>query len=487
MAQTNSDSYDLVVIGGGAAGLTAAGLGASFGARTLLVEQDRLGGDCTWTGCIPSKTLLARAARFHQAHHVDEAAGSSFGDVMQTVRSTRRYVYEEADAPENLEAFGVEVQTGTASFLDGHRLRIEGERAREVRTRYVVIAAGGHPTAPPIDGLEEAGFYTSDTLFELEEQPERLAVIGAGPVGTEMAQAFRRLGTDVAVLEQRDRILGSDHPRLARRLQAMLEEEGVSYWLAADIERVEKRGRSTLIHFERKGEQQTLEVDAVLVAAGRRPNLEGLNLEAAGIECGAQGITVDDRCRTSQKHIFAAGDVTGRYQLTHMSEHMGKVAAMNALLRVPQSIDKGRVPWVTYTSPELAHVGATQRELDAKGASYATYHYPLERVDRAICEGTPAGEIRIYATKWTGRILGADILAPQAGEMIGLVAVAMKTGGTLRQLSDTIFPYPTYGLSVRRAADQWLAQKQRPWLVRMIQKVFGYSGPVIEPDPDRIV
>ena len=485
---SKSESYDLVVIGGGAAGLTASGIGASLGARTLLVEKERLGGDCTWTGCVPSKTLLAQAHRHHQARRLRARSDAGFSEVMQNVRSTRQHVYEEADAPENIEAFGVEVEAGWASLLNPHRLKIEREKAaREVHAGCVVLATGGRSSAPPVEGLEETGYLTSDSLFELEAQPDRMAVIGAGPVGTEMAQAFQRLGTEVTVLEQADRILPNDHPRLSGQLQDALEKEGVTYLMEVDIQRVEEAGEDTLIYLEQGGREQTLAVDAVLVATGRRPNVKRLGLEAAGVEHTQRGITVDDRCRTSQKHIFAAGDVTGRYQFTHMSEHMGRLAAMNALLKVPQSIDAGRVPWVTYTDPELAHVGAAQAELDEEGASYETYCFPLDRLDRAVCEHNETGEIRIYAKKWTGKILGADVLSPRAGEMIGTVAVAMKSGGTLRHLADTIFPYPTYGQGVRRAADQWFARKQKPWLVRIIQKVFGYSGPVIKPDPDRIV
>lgn len=241
------------------------------------------------------------------------------------------------------------------------------------------------------------------------------------------------------------------------------------------------------MHLEQQGATQTVHVDALLVATGRRPNVENLGLEAAGVEYGKQGLAVDDRCRTSQSHIYAAGDVTGRYQFTHMSEHMAKVAVTNALLKVPQKIDEEGVPWVTYTAPELAHVGATEVQLQEDGARYETYRFPLERLDRAVSEGKAQGEVRVYATKWTGKILGADVLAPRAGELIGTLAVAMKAGVSLAKVSDTIFPYPTFGQGVRRAADQWYAEKQYPWLVQGIQKVFGYSGEVIEPDPGRIV
>lgn len=489
-----SDSYDLVVIGGGAAGLTAAGLGASAGARTLLIEKDRLGGDCTWTGCVPSKTLLrsARAAQVVRDGHRyglhDRLPSADFGAVMRRVRDTCQAIYEEAEAPENLAAFGIEVRFGTARFLNPHLIQIEHEgEADMVEARYVVIATGGRASAPPIPGLGDVDYLTSNTLFELKKQPERLGIIGAGPIGTEMAQAFQRLGTQVTVLERADRMLLHDHPALTAMLQQQLESEGVRYLFEADIERVEKDGAETHIQIRNDGTMQSVRVDALLVATGRRPDVDLLGLEAAGVEYTNKGITVNDRCRTSRKHIYAAGDVTGRYPFTHMGEHMAKVAVSNALLKVPKKIDAGRVPWVTYTDPELAHIGATEAQLQEENARYETYRFPLDRLDRAICEGETQGEIRIYATKWTGKILGADVLSPRAGELIGTLAVAMKAGASLAKISDTLFPYPTFGLGVRRAADQWYAQKQRPWLVRGLQMIFGYKGPVFKPDPDRIV
>ena len=492
-----NDACDLIVIGGGAAGLTAAGLGASFGAKTVLVEQDRLGGDCTWTGCVPSKALLRSAETAHEgeAPAGEEGQGERrFLEAMRRARHIRQEIYEDADAPENMEELGVDVRSGHARLMGPHTAEIdEGVSTRRLEADYVILATGGRPAAPPIDGLKDVSYLTNETLFELEEQPAHLAVLGAGPIGTEMAQAFRRLGSEVTVLERAGRILQHDHPRLAGMLREALEAEGVTYRLGAGIERVEpapgdrNEGRGAVIQYEQSGQTHTLSVDALLVAAGRRPNVEGLGLEAAGVDFDENGITVSERCRTSRRHIYAAGDVTGRYQFTHMSEHMAKVAVTNALLKAPQKIDAGRVPWVTYTDPELAHVGKTEEELREEGTRYEVYRFPLDRLDRAFCEGRTRGEIRVYATKWTGKIRGASVLAPRAGELIGTVAVAMKAGASLAKISDTIFPYPTYGQGVRRAADQWYAQKQKPWLVRGLQRVFGYDGPVIEPDPDRIV
>jgi len=231
----------------------------------------------------------------------------------------------------------------------------------------------------------------------------------------------------------------------------------------------------------------TIKTDALLMATGRRANLHGLGLDEAGVVYTRHGIPVNDRCRTNQRHIYAIGDVTGRYQFTHMSEHMGKVAASNAIFKIPLKIDTKHVPWATYTDPELAHVGAREQDLQKRGARYKVYRFPYTKLDRAITEGEVRGLIKVFAKPLNGKILGATILGTGAGEMMSEYALAMRNGVTLRQISDTIHAYPTYGLGVRRAADQWYAQKQSPTLVRLMQKIFGYRGLVIEPDPDRIV
>ncbi len=486
--------FDMIVIGGGAAGLTTSGIAASFGAKTLMIERHRLGGDCTWTGCVPSKTLLKSARVAHQMRHAshyglaDQDVRFDFGKMMARMRRLREEVYEDADRPEIFEALGVEVRHGAARFVDPHTVEIEGEHgAARVTGRYVTIAAGASAFIPPLDGLGEVPYLTNETLFEITEQPARLAIVGGGPIGTEMAQAFARLGTRVTVIQRGGTILPKDDAELAATLRTRLEREGVAYLFDAVAKRVAQAAGEIRVEVEQDGARRAVEADALLVATGRRPNLDGLNLEAAGVAFTQRGITVDDRCRTSRRHIYAVGDVTGRYQFTHMSEHMGKVAASNAIFKIPLKIDAKHVPWVTYTDPELAHVGARERDLKEKGASDTVYRFPYTKLDRAVTDGETTGLIKVFARAWNGKILGATILGAAAGEMIGEYALAMRHGLRLRQISDTIHPYPTYGLGVRRAADQWYAQKQSPTLVRLLQKVFGYRGPVITPDPDRIV
>jgi pyruvate/2-oxoglutarate dehydrogenase complex dihydrolipoamide dehydrogenase (E3) component len=480
--------YDVIVLGAGAAGLTAAGIAANLGAKTVMVERHRLGGDCTWTGCVPSKTLLKSAKVAHTMRTADRYGLGpcepeiDFKRVMEHVRATRRAVYEDADAPEIFEGMGVEVRLGTARFVDPHTVEVEGDGGREwISGRYVVIATGARPFVPPIDGLGEVDYLTSDTLFELDAQPRRLAIVGGGPIGTEMSQAFTWLGTRVTVLDRADRILGKDDPELAALLQAELEADGVQYVFGAQIDRVAQAegGGPVTLHVGRAGgEGLEVEADALLLATGRTANVETLNLEAAGVAYEGRGVTVDARGRTSQAHILAVGDATGRYQFTHMSGHTAKVAVTNALLKIPQTFDDAHVPWVTYTEPELAHVGATAEELEEAGTTFTTYRFPYDRLDRALTEHETTGLVKVHATPLTGTILGASILGARAGDLICEVAVAMKHGVTLRHLAETIHPYPAYAEAVKRVADQWYVQKQSATVTRLVQTVFGYRGPV---------
>jgi len=482
--------YDVLVIGGGAAGLTSAGIATNLGAKTLMIERDRLGGDCTWTGCVPSKALLKSAKVAHQmrtANHYGLKATEpkiDFGAVMQRVRDLRREIYEEADAPEVFEAMDIDVRFGEAHFVDPHTVSIEGSY---VTGRFIVVCTGGRPLVPPIPGLDDAPYLTNDSLFELTEQPDRLAIVGAGPIGTEMAQAFQRLGTDVTVVEMGDRILSNDDPELTGMLLDVLQGEGVTYHFETRAAGVVRPNGALRLLLDRDGEEATLSTDALLLATGRRPHVEALHLEAAGVDYTPKGLTVDDRCRTNVSHIFGVGDVTGRYQFTHMSEHMAKVAVTNALLKVPMSMDTGRVPWVTYSDPELAHVGATEAQLAEAGTSYQTYRFPYRKVDRAITDGATTGLIKVHARSLDGKIYGASVLGARAGELISQYALALRNGVTLRAIADTIYPYPSYGQAARRAADQWYAQKQSPLFTRFLKTVFGYRGPVIEPEEGRIV
>ncbi len=488
--------YDAIVIGGGAAGLTASGIAANFGARTMMIEKNKLGGDCTWTGCVPSKALL-KAGKV--AHHIRKASDYGlidsepeidFKKLISHVHNIRDDIYEDADAPENFEAMGIEVVHGMAYFTDSHAINIELEtgETRVVTSRYFFICTGGRASVPPIEGIDSVTYLTNESLFELEDLPEELVIVGAGPIGTEMAQAMNRLGAKVTVLDMADRIMVNDDPELAGMLQQKLAGEGIEYVLGAEIEEIRSENGRILVRIQVDGDSKVVSGSDLLMATGRRANVESLNLKAAGVKYSGKGVEVNEKCRTNKSHIYACGDVTGEYQFTHMSEHTAKVAATNALLKFPMKVDSDHVPWCTYTDPELGHVGATEKQLKEKGEDYGTYRFPFSKIDRAVTESEGEGLIKVFARKWNGKILGASVLGTNAGEMISEYAVAMKNGVTLRNLADTIHPYPTYGLGARRAADQWYIKNQSEWQVKLIKKIFGYRGEVPDfSDPDRIV
>jgi len=488
--------FDAIVIGGGAAGLTSSGIAANFGAKTMMIERDMLGGDCTWTGCIPSKTLI-KAARV--MHHARQSSGYGLDaaatlpdpkNVMRHIDEVRREVYHDADRPEIFEEMGIEVVHGEASFMDAHTIviKLKNGTEREISSKYFFICTGAEAVVPPIPGIDSVNVLTNESLFEIDSLPESLTIIGAGPIGTEMAQSFNRLGCRVQVVDMAPRIQLNDDETLAGMLKDILEKEGVEYHLGVKVKSVSKSEGGVVTEIEENGNTIALKSDAVLAATGRRARISGINPDAAGIKYTPKGIEVDNRCRTNVKHIYAIGDVTGRYQFTHMSEHMAKVAVTNALLKFPMKIDSDHVPWVTFSEPELAHVGATRKELDEKGVNYHTYKFPFTKVDRAVADGETEGWIYIYAKKWNGKILGADVLGAHAGEMISQYALAMKNGVTLRNFADTIHPYPTYALGARRAADQWYIQNQSAGVVKWIKRIFRYRGEIPDySDPNRIV
>lgn len=458
--------YDLAVIGGGAGGLTSAGVGASFGMKVVLIEAKKLGGDCTWHGCVPSKTLIRAAKAAYEIRHsgrfgiAAQEPQVDFGAVMRHVRAVRQEIYEDADAPEKYEAMGIEVRQGRARFVDAHTLEVGSER---LTARFIVIATGSRPLLPELLGLERSGFLTNETIFEQDTLPERLTVLGGGPIGIELAQAFQRLGSQVSVHLRGDRILPADDPELTALLKARLTSEGVQF-----VDHSQPRHASELSG------------DALLIGTGRAANTESLNLEAAGVATGSDGITIDPHCRTSARHIYAVGDVTGGWRFTHMAEHMAKVALSHLALGLPARIETRAVPWVTFTDPELAHIGAT--------VGPALYRFPFSKVDRAITDSETEGWIKVWATKPFSKILGVSILGPHAGDLIAEWALAMKSGLTLRNVADTIHPYPTYGLANRRAADQWYIQSQSVALVKWIQRLRGFQGPLPDlSDKERIV
>lgn len=471
----NTD-YDMVVIGGGAAGLTAAGMSAVLGARTALISDNKLGGDCTWQGCIPSKTLLKAAKVAHAMRSAAKyglepsTAPHEWARIIERVHSIREHVYQDADAPPNMEKLGVEVIAAQARFVDRNSVETTSETAgrRVLTSRYFIIATGSRPYIPRIDGIDRVSVLTNETLFELKERPQRLLVLGAGPVGIEMAQAFRRLGSEVTVIGRSARILEHDDAELTTMLRQCLEGEGVRLRLGEQVGRFEPG----LAHLK-NGE--TVLLDAVLAATGRRPNIEGLQLQAVGVRTTDSGIVVDRRCRTNVKNIFACGDVTGKFLFTHMAEHTAKTAVMNAILHLPVSRKDDRVSWCTFTDPELAHAGLGEEELRRRGKKFQVYRFPFSKLDRAITESESAGLVKVFANS-RGKVLGASILGANAGEMIAEYALAIEAKAGLGAISSAIHPYPTYSLANRRAADVFTTSVLTPSRVTWLRRILRLRG-----------
>jgi len=456
--------FDVVAIGGGTAGLvTAAGV-AGLGGRAALIERDRLGGDCLWTGCVPSKALIASARSAH-GFRVADAFGIAGvepavdgGAVMAGVRAVRDRIAPHDD-PERFRAMGVDVLEGTARFVSPHEVEVDGRR---IRGRRFVIATGTRAAVPPIPGLADAGCFTHAEAFERGDLPMSLAVIGGGPIGIELAQAYRRLGAEVTVIEMLDRILPREEPELSGLLRRLLEGEGIRILTGRRVTAVGREGGTARLSLE--GDPPAgVQAAEILVATGRLPNTEALGLDAAGVSTEAGWVTVDSKLRTSRRHIFGAGDVIGGPLFTHVADHEARTVVQNALLPVRAKIRYDVVPWVTYTDPELAHVGLTEAEARERHGDRVTVHlYDLAGLDRAIADRAAAGLVKIVAGSG-GRILGGHVLAPGAGTMISEISLAMRAGVGLGGLSSLVHPYPTMSEAIRRTADGYRRSLLTGW------------------------
>lgn len=453
-----ADDYDLVVIGAGSAGLTAARFGARVGASVLLIERDRVGGDCTWTGCIPSKAFL-QAAQVAQLMRQAASFGIravepevDFAGVMGAVRVAIDRVYR-FESPEELAQQGISLARGQARFVDDHMLDVAG---RSVQGKRTIIATGAVPARPPIAGLAEVPYLTYERVFDLDRRPSHLIVLGGGPTGVELAQAFLRLGSKVTVLEEQARILPAADSRASELLAACLAAEGMAIVTQCRIEAVSPSGTTISVSTSRG----QVVGDALLVAIGREPQINGLDLEKADVEIDGRParIKVDDHLRTNQPHIYAAGDVTGSFQFTHYAGFQGFQAARNALL---PGAAKGRhpsVPWVVFTDPEVGHVGITEDQARERFDTVQVHRWPMERVDRAQTQGRPNGFLQVV-TQPDGTILGATVVAGLAGPFVNELAVAIEANLKLPQLAGTIHAYPTYGFGIQQLAAEDALQR----------------------------
>jgi len=451
------DKRDLVIIGGGAGGLVVASVASQLGLKVTLIEkQAKLGGDCLHTGCVPSKTLIHVAKVAALMRRAGEfglqpvTPRVDLGKVNEHVQSVIDQI-QPHDDPERFRAYGCEVLFGHAEFIDAHSVRVN---ERQIHGRRFLIATGSRPFVPPIDGLEQAGYLTNEDMFSLHELPRRLLVLGGGPIGLEMAQAFARLGSKVSVVERLPHLLPQEDAEIADTLQQRLVAEGIDVHTSTSAERVTRQGDTRRVECEGG---VTLEADQVLVAVGRRPTMENMGLETAGVDFDQRGIKVDKRMRTSQKHIYACGDVCGPYPFTHMAEYQAGIVISNAVFRFPKKVDYRVVPWVTYTDPELARVGLTEQQAREQGIEATVLRFPFKDIDRALAEVETWGLTKFVVHK--GKILGASILGPHAGELIHEIVLAMKTGAGIGDISATIHAYPTLAQIHRRTVNTWYGAK----------------------------
>ncbi len=466
---------DICVIGGGSGGLVVAAVAAQLGVPTILVEKHKMGGDCLNYGCVPSKALLA-AAHAAEGGRRARRFGVSFGSPKVDARGVFGHVAKAIatiaphDSVERFEEFGVRVIKAAASFT-GRREISAG--AHTIRARRFVVASGSGPFVPPIPGLSETPYLTNETVFDQESLPAHLIVVGAGPIGMEMAQAHRQLGARVTVLEMFS-MLPNDDPELVDILRRRIKDEGIDLREGVKVVGTEKNGAGVAVKIENADGPARIEGSRLLIAAGRRPNTDGLNLAAAGIAHDAKGIRVDARLRTSNKRVFAIGDVAGGYQFTHVAGYHAGIVIRNALFRIPAKVDYAAVPWVTYTAPELAQVGMTEAAASQRGMGARVLRWSLGENDRAVVEDEADGMLKVMVTP-KGRILGASIVGPHAGELIQVWGLAIQAKLKIGAIANMIAPYPTLGEANKRIAGDFFKPKlfsdRSRWLVGLLRKL----------------
>ncbi len=471
--------YNLVVIGAGTAGLVAAAGAAGLGARVALVERELMGGDCLNVGCVPSKGII-RAARAAAAArdagrfgvHVPEGVRVDFPAVMERMRRLRAGISHH-DSAARFQGLGVDVFLGEASFAGPDTVEVGGRR---LRFKRALIATGARAADLPIPGWESAGVLTNETLFSLTELPPRLAVIGGGPIGSEMAQTFARFGSKVTLIEKGDHILQREDRDAASIVQEAMRRDGVELRLESEITALETSGSEKVVHLRHEGRDDRIRVDQVLAGIGRQPNVEGMNLQEAGIAYDERaGVTVNDRLQTTNPRVFAAGDICSSFKFTHAADFMARIVLQNALFLGRRKMSALTIPWTTYTSPELAHVGLSAHEAERRGVAIDTFTQPLSEVDRAVLDGQTEGFVKIHVKKGSDRILGATIVAEHAGDLIGSLSVAMTNGIGLGKIANSIHPYPTQAEAIRKAGDQYNRTRLTPLVKFLFTKWLAWN------------
>jgi pyruvate/2-oxoglutarate dehydrogenase complex dihydrolipoamide dehydrogenase (E3) component/uncharacterized membrane protein YdjX (TVP38/TMEM64 family) len=470
---TPAKKYNMVVIGGGTTGLVSAAGAAGLGAKVALIERNLLGGDCLNVGCVPSKALVRAARAAYEARNGAEfgiqIAGETkfgFAAAMERMRRLRAGISGH-DSAARFHQLGVDVFIGNGQFVSPKAIEVAGQRLHFDRA---VIATGARPAVPPVAGLSDAGYYTNETVFTLTELPRRLTVIGAGPIGCELAQSFQRFGSQVTIVTDGAEIMPREDRDAADIVRKQIEKEGVTVIVGAQIQSAAAQNGAKVLSLKVAGQASELAGDAILLAVGRTANLEGLGLEAAGVRFGLRGVEVDARMRTSNPGVFAAGDVCSRFQFTHAADAMARLVIANALFLARRKATDLIMPWCTYTDPEIAHVGYYEKDARAAGYDVATISQSLSEVDRAILDGEDGGFARVHYDKKTGRILGGTIVARHAGEMLGELTLAMVAKQGVGILSSTIHSYPTQAEVLRKIGDAYMRSKLTPTVKQIFNK-----------------
>lgn len=468
--------YHLVVIGGGTGGLVTAAIAAGLGARVALVERHLMGGDCLNVGCVPSKAIIRASRSWHEASTSSARFGGprvadagDFGAAMERLRRVRSEL-SETDGAQRFTSLSVDVFLSAARFTAPDALEVDGV---PLPFRRVVLASGSRAALPAVEGLADVGYVTNETVFNLTTRPKRLLVIGGGPIGCELAQAFARMGSRVTILQHGARILPRDESDAASVVQRSLERDGVAIVFGATLSRADRNESEKVLHYTVEGTAQSVAGDEILVAAGRVPQIEGMGLEAAGVAFTARGVTVDDHLRTTNRRVYAVGDVASKHQFTHAADAHARLVVQNALFFGRKRVSALVMPWCTYTSPELAHVGHSPESARQAGIAVDTVTVPLTSVDRAVLDDEDEGFLSVHLRRGTDRLAGATLVAGNAGDLIGEFSVALTNRLTLAQVGAAIHPYPTQAEVFRKAADSWRRRKLTPMAKRMFRLFFG--------------
>lgn len=469
-----ADKYNLVVIGAGTAGLVTAAGAAGLGGRVALIERNLLGGDCLNVGCVPSKAFIrssrvmaeiANAAKYGILN--TDSAAVDFASVMQRVRAVRARISDH-DSVKRFTELGIDVFLGQAEFTALDTVTV-GDKT--LRFKKAVIATGARAVTPEIEGIEEAGFLTNETVFNLTEQPQRLAVIGGGPIGCELAQAFARLGTKVTLFHKHEHLLNREDADAAGIIQQQFQKEGIKLVLGCSPFRVETNENEKILYYKQGEAESSVVADKILAGAGRGPNVENLNLAGVGIEYDKrQGIIVNDRLQTTNRRIYAAGDVCMKWKFTHAADAAARIVIQNALFFGRKKLSTLTMPWCTYTDPEIAHVGMYEKDAAEKGITIETFMKPLSEVDRALTDGQELGFVKVHVRKGSDKIVGATVVAAHAGDMISELTLAIVGGIGLGKLSSVIHPYPTQTEAVKQVADAYSRRRLTPTVKKLFTK-----------------